>query len=211
MIVGGLVGEAATIVFVPPGSIEKSLSVAFTLIIAAGVWIEEVGAEASDAISEREIAELSVRAAEATDRALATQLALEKFKAPRTLTREQQAIIADRLKEYSGMQFIVEAIGENEPQQTAQQIGYALASAGWSKFNGEIEPPFFEEGVVIEFDVPTRGSKVAKTVANEISAAGIVARSGRPLRGLGPNAIRVLVGPKPNSPDVPRPGNRLIW
>jgi hypothetical protein len=46
MIIWGLVAEAIVIVFVPSGSLEKGLSVFCTLIIAGGVWVEHVGAEA---------------------------------------------------------------------------------------------------------------------------------------------------------------------
>jgi hypothetical protein len=45
LIILGLVAEAAAIIFVPSGSVEKSLSVTFTLVIALGVWVEHIGAE----------------------------------------------------------------------------------------------------------------------------------------------------------------------
>lgn len=45
LIILGLVAEAAVIIFVPSGSVEKSLSVTFTLVIALGVWVEHIGAE----------------------------------------------------------------------------------------------------------------------------------------------------------------------
>jgi hypothetical protein len=67
MIIGGLIGEAATIFFVPSGGIEKTLSVIFTLVIALGVWLEEVAGESIEAkekaATDLKLAELNARAA----------------------------------------------------------------------------------------------------------------------------------------------------
>jgi hypothetical protein len=132
MIVGGLVGEAATIIFVPPGSFEKSLSVAFTLIIAAGVWIEEVGGEASEAKSEHEIVELAARAAEANERGLQAQLALEQFKAPRTLDTGFDTPLVRGLKEFAGLRIdIVVNLVSPDAYSLGNSLKEAFRKAGW--------------------------------------------------------------------------------
>lgn len=49
MIIAGLIGDAIIIAFVPSGTVEKVLSAVSSLIIAAGVLIEEIGSKAADA------------------------------------------------------------------------------------------------------------------------------------------------------------------
>jgi hypothetical protein len=87
--------------------------------------------------------------AEANTRALDAQLALEKFKAPRTLRPDQQQEIGRRLKSFSGTEFdgAVGPKGDPEPIYLMHFISEALALADW-KFvpwtgPGEtlIEPP----------------------------------------------------------------------
>lgn len=46
LLIAGLLGEAVVIVLVPSGLGEKLLSAFFTLMIAVGVWFEQVGADA---------------------------------------------------------------------------------------------------------------------------------------------------------------------
>jgi hypothetical protein len=46
LLVGALIAEALVIVIVPSGPLEKGLSVCCTLLIAAGVWIEEAASHA---------------------------------------------------------------------------------------------------------------------------------------------------------------------
>jgi hypothetical protein len=96
MIIAGLIGEAATIVFVPSGGVEKTLSVIFTLVIALGVWLEEVGAEVIEtsekSSNELKLAELTAGAAEAeleTERLRYENLNIRKHLAPRSLSKEQ--------------------------------------------------------------------------------------------------------------------------
>lgn len=81
LIIGGLIGEAALVFSWLETEFEKPLTFAFTVAIALGVWLENVGA--SDISSEKD-----ARIAEANARALEAQLALEKFKAPRQINGE---------------------------------------------------------------------------------------------------------------------------
>lgn len=78
MIIAGLIGDAAIIVFVPSGYFEKTLSVISNLIIALGVWVEEVGSEATEAREKADtdlkIAELTTRSSEANARAAEAEL-----------------------------------------------------------------------------------------------------------------------------------------
>ena len=46
LLIAGLVGEAIVILSIPSGFLEKGLNAFFTLMIAVGVWMEEVGGNA---------------------------------------------------------------------------------------------------------------------------------------------------------------------
>ncbi len=71
-------------------------------------------------------ANADARAAEATARAAEAQLALEKFKASRTLSSEQQTRIAVALKPFAGTPFAFSILPEPEPVTLMNQIASAL-------------------------------------------------------------------------------------
>src|SRR5262249_46579388 len=74
------------------------------------------------------IAEANKRAAEAT-------LALEKFKAPRTLSSAQQAQIGEKLKRFAGVSYdgAIGPKGDPEPLYVFRFLHSALSSAGWNQ------------------------------------------------------------------------------
>jgi hypothetical protein len=76
---------------------------------------------------------LQVRVGEANQRAAEAQLALEKFKAPRILSAEQQDRIAAQLRTFSGTPFdgSIGPKGDPEPIYLFRGIHSALVEAGW--------------------------------------------------------------------------------
>jgi hypothetical protein len=214
MIVGGLVGEAATIIFVPPGSFEKSLSVAFTLIIAAGVWIEEVGGDASEAKSEHEIAELSARAADANKKASEAELALAQLEerlAPRKMTQEGQKLIADRISAFKGITGeIGTASPEIESMRLEMGIHGALSMGGWTIQRGQpTHTPVYPGGVCIDTTRDGLSVMAGVALAEALNEVGICAVPMPVLDGDSPR-IFVTVGTKPDPAPDPADTARII-
>ena len=86
------------------------------------------------AIAELDIAKKG--AAEANARALEAQLALQRFKAPRTLTIEQQAAISNKLCEFTGTRFDAAVIrSDPETYRLLDMIEAPLTAAGWTQVN----------------------------------------------------------------------------
>ena len=78
-------------------------------------------------------AQSNARAAEATQKAAEAQLELAKFKAPRTLSVEQQAKIAEKLRPFAGTLYDagIGPAGDPEPLYLLRSIHAALSQAGW--------------------------------------------------------------------------------
>lgn len=73
------------------------------------------------------------RAAKAEKEAAEAKLALEKFKAPRLLTKLQQDILRDKLKPFSGITIDIIRYGATtEIARLSELIGAPLNEAGWS-------------------------------------------------------------------------------
>jgi hypothetical protein len=83
--------------------------------------------------AQAEIAKSNARSDEANARALEAKLELEKFKAPRILTREAQERIAAKLKLFSDTVFDIGIgpMGDPEPLYLSRSIHSALFAAGW--------------------------------------------------------------------------------
>jgi hypothetical protein len=88
--------------------------------------------ETARAIADSDIAKQG--AAEANARAVEAQLALEKFKAPRKLSSEQQAAIVGKIRKFSGQKFDM-ALNAADPEAAAlqQTIESMLTLAGWQQ------------------------------------------------------------------------------
>ena len=72
-------------------------------------------------------------AVEANARVLEAQLALEKFKAPRLLTTDQQARIVDKVRWLAGARFDLSVVtGDPEALNFMIHIADTLEKAGWS-------------------------------------------------------------------------------
>jgi hypothetical protein len=85
------------------------------------------------------VAQAAEAAAKATEHAAEASLALEKFKAPRQLSDEQVARIAEKLKSFQ-VGFDV-AILDSDPEvdMIARQIIAALVAAGWKQSDWKIK------------------------------------------------------------------------
>jgi hypothetical protein len=150
-------------------------------------------------------------AAEANARALESQLALEKYKAPRSLSSEQQARITAKMKGFAGVPFDFVIQADSEPIGLMEQIGTALKAAGlvWEPWhNGVVfRPPGLPQtgitaasGLIIQIDnskAPQWGAAVI-ALKDALLAEGIAADA----RGITdgtetPNAIHIYIGRKP--------------
>lgn len=73
-------------------------------------------------------------AAKANARAAEADLALAKFRTPRTLTIEQQAVIGEKLRAFAGTRFDAAVIrSDPETYQLLGMIEAPLATAGWTQ------------------------------------------------------------------------------
>lgn len=103
------------------------------------IWSSGIRERFSDeriARNEAQTATANARAAEAEQRAAEATLELAKFRAPRTLTIEQQAAISEKLRAFAGTRFDAAVIrGDPETHQLLGMIEAALATAGWTQVN----------------------------------------------------------------------------
>ena len=141
LIVVGLALDIVVLLLFASGKswLETASGIFATIVIAAGVWLEIYFAHKSDAaaftlqqLSDQRVAEAEARSAEANAKAAEAQLALEKFKAPRALSREAQHRILEKLAQFPKMTFDLTVNPGPEPQSFMSQIGTLLKSAGWT-------------------------------------------------------------------------------
>ncbi len=78
-------------------------------------------------------ADAHARAAEASQKAAEAQLALAKFKAPRTLTPEQEQSIEDALKPFIGQQYALSVAPGIEASNLLCVLDSILKRAGWQQ------------------------------------------------------------------------------
>ena len=90
-------------------------------------------ARASIASAHAGAAEATRTAAEATQRATEARLELAKFKAPRTLTAEQDATLVSHLRAGKGQKYSLSVATGSEPASFMCTLDSALQSAGWKK------------------------------------------------------------------------------
>ena len=210
LLIFGLVAEAAIIVTLPSGRLEKRLSVLFTLTITAGVWIEEIGANAIDAAKDAELGRLT-RAITATQTAIS----------PRSLSADTQQRISEIARRFKGTRFdfFVFPVGTPDTPDFASQILSALA-AHWSLRDAPIPTGgqlFRGVGVAWRKSADENAKKTAEALLLALKAENINARMLDPfegdmggqwttngpglrlqdLRTEGPAPVRVLVGSKP--------------
>jgi hypothetical protein len=161
------------------------------------------------------IATAQAESAKATERAAQANLELAKFKAPRSLTAEQQGRITEKLKGFAGKQFDVALLAEPEPQDLLVRIEDAITAAGWSQTNWKGEGGnivFMRKnrpdaglvsvsGVIIQMHEKRAGESIvaARALAAALKAEGILAEAepGTGTANTNTSAIHILVGRKP--------------
>lgn len=182
----------------------------------AVVESETVKAHAEIEKSRAAIAAADARAAKAhaeAERAKAeaakASLELAKFKAPRTLSAEQQGRLAAAIRPWAGQQVSFSVTGEPEALTLMQVLRRALSSAGWvpiASQTGDIEMDgagvVAATGVEIQVaPVSAKGTKAAggaNALARWLAVEGIAAQATSNPQLKSADAINVLVGKKPN-------------
>jgi hypothetical protein len=112
------------------------IAAAFALIAGFATWavvrLQRIEIAASKDEFNKFKVESDVKLAEANARALEAKVELEKFKADRKLTPEQQAIVADKVRRFQGIKFDT-GLASTDPEYIVllNAIEAALKSAGW--------------------------------------------------------------------------------
>ena len=82
--------------------------------------------------AQRHLAESNERAAHAEQESAEAKLALEKFKAPRVLSPQEQQVIASRVSKFVGQEYSVTTFWDlKEPLAFSNQLHHVLQAAGW--------------------------------------------------------------------------------
>lgn len=166
----------------------------------AAHWFVRPYKEEIEVARKAEIVRLQSESAKLTKEAeelRARNLALQQALAPRILEQGQTAAA---LRRFSDMQWSVDVIGDREAERTAGQIRWMLRAAGWKKFEGELRPITFRDGVFVysvtgaEFP---RASDAAEELVRQLNAGGVPAQLGFPISLPDPRVIRVIIGLKP--------------
>jgi hypothetical protein len=82
---------------------------------------------------EKEAESARAAIADANARAIEAQLALEKYKAPRSLTKEQQDRIVENIKLFAGQEYALSVAVGAEAENFLCMLDGILQSAGWKK------------------------------------------------------------------------------
>jgi hypothetical protein len=154
----------------------------------------------------------------ATARALEAQLALEKFKAPRTLTPEQRGRIVDKLKQFSGTEYDI-TISEFDPeiQNFVFTLELVLSTAGWTELDwkgtgealirGGGKQPLIRLGasvanvvIGVQLNQPPKLFEFALALSDALEAEGVTATAerhiGHEMSSTNANAIHIMIGRK---------------
>jgi hypothetical protein len=125
------VGACATIAFLllqwRTTSIREEQSEVRTVALEA----QTAQANAALGTAQADIAKANAQIAEANARALEAQVALVKFKAPRSLSTEQQASLIFEMKQFAGQKYSLNVFANAESIALLDMLKTALASAGW--------------------------------------------------------------------------------
>ncbi len=163
-----------------------------------------------------DIAKANQRAEEAKERAAQANLELARFKAPRTLSPEQQKQISEKLKTFAGRQFDVAILVEPEPQDLLLQVENALTAAGWIEIDWKGGGNFAEitfvrkgrptvgiatvSGLIVQMhpDQVSELGTAAQALTSALNAEGISAKAepGLGIDNINTKAIHILIGKK---------------
>ena len=187
------------------------VGVVSTVLIVWMANVKESHWEANRTGARERIAVLDVAVAEANARANEAALELAKFKAPRTITPEHLAAIADASRPSSGVPYDFSIEVSQECIDLMEQIASALNTAGWTRrpfeavvqYNHPGAPPAgisASTGVTIQISSEKTEDWGAAVVAlkDALAAAGIAVAAKQVDDGTEkPNAIHIYIGKKP--------------
>jgi hypothetical protein len=174
----------------------------------------KASAAAETAAANEKAATANERAEVARREAAEAQLALERFKAPRTLSASQQDAIAEKLRPFAGQKFDV-GINSGDPEaiSLAEIIENILAKAGWEQIDwkgGDVvysRPERRQLGMIsmagvfiqIEQDKAQEFEAPAVMLAGSLNLEGIAskAEAGQVRTADNKDVIHVMVGRKP--------------
>ena len=163
----------------------------------------------------KELIALGKSADEAKERAAKAELALEKFRAPRTLSRDEEAAITAEMKTFTRTPLVFGVFQEPEAFALLDQISRTLTQAGWIeqewKSGGDIVVTrggghpiagyTFVTGVYVQADASHAADfgPIVEKLAKLLSDAGIQAKAevGRMSPNTNNDAIKILIGQKP--------------
>jgi hypothetical protein len=188
----------------------------------AGLANESAGkAQQSLALAELHSAKASSKAerfrldiAKANEKAAEAELALTKFRQPRSLSQEQQAKLVTALQPFAGQNFALAVFPDPEPLALLTLIDSMLRAAGWKRVPAQIQQ---ENGILINTPAGPAASMSDSSVSVYVSpddaeslqaqaavclalrAAGISCETHNTPQLLGkfPKAITIGVGKKP--------------
>lgn len=110
-------------------SVEAKVADAMTEGIEAGKTASDAQLKAAEL--ERQAAQLRYETALANARAIEAQAQLARFKAPRTLSKEQQMRIAEAMKQFAGQKYCLGVVPGDEPANLLRLIDEALVAGQW--------------------------------------------------------------------------------
>jgi hypothetical protein len=184
--------------------------ISFAATLAQSRWQAELASQNEEVArilqrqSDERIASAIAEAASANARALEAQLALEQFKAPRSLTDEQAATVAEKLKPFAGQEWGATMYWElKESVDIATRIYDALTLAGW-KYLKPDKAAFMVAGIAgvqvwrhPDADEPTK--KAADSLVSALDSEDIAAvlKLQNPINNPKHNDIHLDVGTKP--------------
>lgn len=177
---------------------------------------KEGTAKAAERIAElsTQAEELRNRTAEANARASEAQLALEKFKAPRSISSEQKSIMVETLRGFAGQKFDM-AVNSGDPEAglLLNAIEGVLLDAGWEQIDwkgGDLvftRPSRKVVGLISMIGVFVQIEKnkiepfeaAAVTLAGSLSLEGIIAKAeaGEVPSADNKDVMHIMVGRKP--------------
>jgi hypothetical protein len=170
--------------------------------------LEADAAKAQERIATLEQEAAAARAAIA-DTDARTALALEKFKAPRTLTLEQQARITAAVTAYAGQEYTLSVAAGSEAENLVCAIDAALTAAQWKRIPGSypstVDTKCGTVGLNMLSGLSIRLSDNAATeqqwnvlaLVNALRAEGIAVDGAIDVENGSSTAIAVMVGMKP--------------
>ena len=186
----------ATITAAVAGGI--SVTAAFISAIVGYQVTDLVQREANERISKT-----NERAANAELRAAEANLALEKLKAPRVLSPQEQQLIVSKVNKFSGQEYQVTTYWDlKEAVEFSKQLSYTLATAGWKFIQHESPSMLFAGTSGVQVWVHINADPKVNDAANALVSALEATGNAPALKQMDPkapnnNKIVLNVGTKP--------------